>query len=135
MGKDARCTPFVEEAADGWHGTFSENIECEAHARVRLLITRHAPKLSYDKTQRLKSMFLRIVCAIRRLRMPHGMPVAGGLAVGQALAVIMPVGGCGLEKRWRWRVTERVRRVRPAPAPVSEIRIWLEERELESLEL
>jgi len=63
------------------------------------------------------------------------MPVAGGLAVGQALAVIMPVGGCGLETRWRWRVAERVRRVRPAPAPVSEIRIWLEERELESLEL
>ncbi len=52
-----------------------------------------------------------------------------------ALAVIVPVGGCGLEKRWRWRVAERVRRVRPAPAPVSEIRIWLEERELESLEL
>ncbi len=57
------------------------------------------------------------------------------MAVGQALAVIMPVGGCGLEKRWRWRVAERVRRVRPAPAPESEIRIWLEERELESLEL
>ena len=39
-----------------------------------------------------------------------------------------------MEKRWRWRVAERVRRVRPAPAPVSEIRIWLEERELGSLE-
>ena len=64
------------------------------------------------------------------------MPVvAGGLAVGQALAVRVRVGGGGLEKRWRWRVAERVRRVRPAPAPVSEIRIWLEERELESLEL
>ena len=43
--------------------------------------------------------------------------------------------GWRLDRRWRWRVAERVRRVRPAPAPVSEIRIWLEERELESLEL
>ena len=56
------------------------------------------------------------------------MPVAGGLAVGQALALAR--GGEGQESQ-----AERVRRVRPAPAPVSEIRIWLEERELGSLEL